>query len=140
MFRLQVQVGYSTGKPYPIINAPKRKPVLPSTAQTRNSTGLKICTHIVFTLTGDQKVFSQPSQYCKSLYQTHAIHGFYASVIYSLCNCTHLQGHCTRLLLCTPLKAQLVLSTCNLLILFTILNVHVPCKNKDTNFEALSSQ
>ena len=45
--------------------------------------------------------------------------------------CTHLQGHGTRLLGCTPLKAQLVLSNCNLLILFTILNVHVPCENKN---------
>ena len=38
------------------------KSVLPSAAQTRNSTCLKIYTCIVLTLAGDQKVFSQPSQ------------------------------------------------------------------------------
>ena len=54
---------------YIIINAPKRKPVLPSAAQTENSEGLKIYTGIVLTLTGDQKVFPQPSQYCNFLYQ-----------------------------------------------------------------------
>ena len=57
---------------HPIINAPKSKPVLPSTAQTRSNTGLKICTCIVITLVGDQKVFSQPSHYWNFLYQ-----GFY---------------------------------------------------------------
>ena len=44
---------------YPIIKAPNGKPVLPSAAQTRNSTGQKICTCIVLTLTGEQKVLSQ---------------------------------------------------------------------------------
>ena len=46
----------------PVINALNSKPVLPSAAPTRNSTGLKIytCT-IVLTLAGDQKAFSQPS-------------------------------------------------------------------------------
>ena len=59
------QVGYNEAKPYPIINAPKWKPVLPSTAQTRNSTLLKICRCIVLTLTGEQKVFSVlPVGYC----------------------------------------------------------------------------
>ena len=47
----------------PIINAPKSKPVFPSTADTRNSTGLKICTSMLLALAGDQKVLSQPSQY-----------------------------------------------------------------------------
>ena len=42
-------------------NAPTSKPVLPSTAQTRYSTGLKIYTCIALTLAGDQKVFLQPS-------------------------------------------------------------------------------
>ena len=62
----------------PIINAAKRqsKPVLPSVAQTKNSEGLKISTHIVLTLSGDQKVFSQPCQYCNFLYRGGAIHGF----------------------------------------------------------------
>ena len=53
-------------------DAPKSKPDLPSAAQTRNSTGLKIYTCIVLTLAGDQKVFSQPSHYWNFLYQ-----GFY---------------------------------------------------------------
>ena len=65
----------------PIINAPHSKPFLPSAAQTRNSTGLKIYTCIVLTLVGDQKVFSQPSHYCNFLYQGGEIHGFYASQI-----------------------------------------------------------
>ena len=56
----------------PIINVPNSKPVLPSASQTRNSTGLKICRRIVFIPTSDQRVFSQPSHYCKFLYQ-----GFY---------------------------------------------------------------
>ena len=43
-------------------NAPNSKSVLPSAAQTRNSTGLKIYTCIVLTLADDQKVFSQPSR------------------------------------------------------------------------------
>ena len=41
----------------PIINAPNSKTVLPSAAQTRNSTGLKIYTCILLTQAGDQKVF-----------------------------------------------------------------------------------
>ena len=63
----------------PIVNVLKSKPVLPSAAQTKNSKGLKICTHIVLTLMGDQKVFSQPSQYCNLHYQGGAAHRFYAS-------------------------------------------------------------
>ena len=55
-----------------ITNAPNSKFVLPFAAQTRNSTGLKLYTSIVLTLAGDQKVFSQPSQYWNFLYQ-----GFY---------------------------------------------------------------
>ena len=62
------------------IDVPWSKPVLPSAAQARNSTGLKICTHIVLTLTGDQTVFSQPSQGCNLLYQGGEIHGFHASM------------------------------------------------------------
>ena len=58
----------------PIINAPKSNPVLPYVAKTRNSTGLKI-----LTLAGDQKVFSQPSQFCSFLYQGGEIHRFYDS-------------------------------------------------------------
>ena len=38
---------------YPIINLPNSKPVLPSAAQTRYSTGLTIYTCIVLTLKGD---------------------------------------------------------------------------------------
>ena len=53
----------------PIINVPNSKPVLPSADQTRNSTGLKMYTCIVLTLVGNQKVFSQPSQYWNFLYQ-----------------------------------------------------------------------
>ena len=63
----------------PIIDAPKSKPVLPFAAQTRNSKDLKICTCIILKLTDDQKIFSQPSQYCNFLYQGGEIHGFYAS-------------------------------------------------------------
>ena len=54
---------------YPIINAPNSKPVLPSAAQTTNSTGQKIYSCIVLTLVRDQKVFSQPSHHCNFLYQ-----------------------------------------------------------------------
>ena len=57
---------------YPIIKAPNIKSVLPSVDKTRNSTGLKMCTHIVLALVSDQKIFSQPSQYWNFPYQ-----GFY---------------------------------------------------------------
>ena len=62
------------------MNAPDSKPVLPSAAQTKHREGLKICTRIVLTLTGDQKVFSQPCQQCNFLSQGGAIHGCYASI------------------------------------------------------------
>ena len=65
---------------HPIINVPKRKLVLPSAAQTKTSKGVKICTHIVLALTGEQKVISQPSQYYNFPYQGGAIHGFYISM------------------------------------------------------------
>ena len=58
------------------MNVPKRKPVLPSAAQTKYSTGLNIGTCIVLTLTGDQKVFSQPSLYGKFLYHRMPSTGF----------------------------------------------------------------
>ena len=46
----------------PITNVPNSKSVLPSAAQTRNSTGLKMYTCIfILTLLGDQKLFLQPS-------------------------------------------------------------------------------
>ena len=46
-----------------------QKPVLPSAAQTKNSTGLKIYTCISLTQAGDQKVFAQPSQSWNFLYR-----------------------------------------------------------------------
>ena len=47
----------------PIINAPKSKPVLPSSAQTRNGPGLENLHLYSLTLAGDQKVYfhSPPS-------------------------------------------------------------------------------
>ena len=71
-------IPYMAELQYPIINAPKSKPDLFSAAQIKNSEGQKIYTHIVLTLTVDQKVFLQPSQYCNFLCQGGAIHRFYA--------------------------------------------------------------
>ena len=45
----------------PIINAPSRKPILPSAAKTISCTGLKICMCTVLAQRSGQTIFSQHS-------------------------------------------------------------------------------